>query len=37
MPECDGFVLYRYDSLFNPEASVKSAVKSERSNLASIL
>lgn len=37
MAECDGFVLYRYDSLFNPESSVKNAVKTERNNLASIL
>ena len=37
MSECDGFVLYRYDSLFTPESAVKSAVKAERNNLASIL
>jgi uncharacterized lipoprotein YddW (UPF0748 family) len=32
-----GFVVYRYDSLFNPASSVKSALRAERSNLASIL
>ena len=32
-----GFAVYRYDSLFSPDAAVRSAVTSERSSLASIL
>lgn len=32
-----GFVLYRYDSVFNPETAVKSSVQAENENLRSIL
>ena len=32
-----GFVLYRYDSLFNPERSVSAHIGRDRNNLASIL
>lgn len=32
-----GFVLYRYDSLFNPESSVRSHIREEMQNLGSIL
>lgn len=32
-----GFLLYRYDSLFNPDSSVKSHISKERSNLQDIL
>lgn len=32
-----GFLLYRYDSLFNPESAVASHVSKERANLSTIL
>ena len=32
-----GFALYRYDSLYNPSAEVKNAVRAERANLDRIL
>lgn len=33
----DGFMLFRYDSLFNPEAGVRSHAKNELANLGSVL
>ena len=33
----EGFLLYRYDSLFNPESAVKSHISKERANLQDIL
>ena len=36
-PHYGGFALYRYDSVYNPASSVKSAVKSEFDNLKKIM
>lgn len=33
----EGFLLYRYDSLFNPESAVKSHISKERANLQDVL
>ncbi len=35
--KCDGFVLFRYGSLFNPDPQQQEAVKKELSNMISIL
>ena len=35
--KCDGFVFFRYDSLFNPSSDVKSAVEEEMSKIIPLL
>lgn len=36
-PEYSGFAMYRYDSLYNPSADVKNAIRAERANIDKII